>query len=38
MVANANYETAAICKVTSNKPSSACGNATIQHIEQILPK
>ena len=38
IVANANYKTAGICKVTGNQPSSACGNATIQHIEQLLPK
>jgi hypothetical protein len=38
IVASANYVTAAICKVTNNQPSSACGNATIRHIEQILPK
>lgn len=38
IVASANYETAAICKVTGNQPSSACGTATIKHIQQLLPK
>lgn len=38
MVAAANYFTAAICKVTGNQPSSACGTATIRSVEQLLPR
>ncbi len=35
--ANANYETAAICKLTNNQPATAC-TATIQKLEDTLAK
>jgi hypothetical protein len=38
LIGNANYITAAVCKTTHDKPASACETATIQHIEQQLPK
>ncbi len=38
ILGNANYLTAAICKVTNNQPSNVCTSSTIQSIEQQLPK
>lgn len=38
IVGNANYLTAAICKVTNNEPASVCNAPVIQQIEQALPK
>jgi len=35
--ANANYETAAVCELTSNQPATAC-TATIQKLESTLAK
>lgn len=37
IIGNANYLTAAICKVTNNAPASACSSQTIQQIEGTLP-
>ena len=36
-LANANYETAAICVLTKNQPATAC-TATIQKLESTLAK
>jgi Domain of unknown function (DUF929) len=36
-LANANYETAAICQLTNNQPATAC-TATIQKLENTLAK
>jgi hypothetical protein len=36
-IANANYETAAICQLTNNQPATAC-TATIQKLESTLAK
>jgi uncharacterized protein DUF929 len=36
VVGSANYLTAAICTVTHNQPSSACGTSTIRQIQQQL--
>jgi hypothetical protein len=37
VIGNANYQTAAICKLTHDQPASACKPATIQQIEHQLP-
>lgn len=37
LIGNANYLTAAICRVTHNRPASACATATIQRMEQQFP-
>jgi hypothetical protein len=37
VIGNANYDTAALCKLTKNQPRSACGSSTILNIEQQLP-
>jgi hypothetical protein len=37
-VGNANYITAAICKLTNNQPGSSCSSAALQQIEGQLPK
>jgi hypothetical protein len=37
MIGNANYLTAAICKVTNNTPGTQCASQTIQQIEGKLP-
>jgi hypothetical protein len=36
VIGNANYETAALCTLTHNQPTSACGTSTIKAIEQQL--
>jgi thiol-disulfide isomerase/thioredoxin len=38
IVGNANYLTAAICQMTGQQPGAVCSSASIQHIEQQLPK
>ena len=38
IIGNANYLTAAICKLTNNQPSSVCQSTVIQQIEAKLPK
>lgn len=38
IVATANYLTAAICSTTKNAPQNVCSDATIQQIQQTLPK
>jgi Domain of unknown function (DUF929) len=38
ILGGANYLTASICAVTNNQPASVCTSATIQQIEQSLPK
>jgi hypothetical protein len=38
MIGNANYITAAICKITGNNAGSVCNSQTIQQIEGQLPK
>lgn len=38
IVGNANYITAAICKLTNNQPGSSCSSAALQQIEGQLPK
>ncbi|HEY7849873.1 MAG TPA: DUF929 family protein, partial [Ktedonobacterales bacterium] len=37
IVGTANYQTAAICKMTNNQPASVCGASYIQQIEASLP-
>ncbi|HEX8997858.1 MAG TPA: DUF929 family protein [Ktedonobacterales bacterium] len=37
IVGGANYQTAAICKITNNQPSSVCSTAVIQQLEATLP-
>jgi hypothetical protein len=37
IVGNANYLTAALCKLTNNQPANACSAAPIPSIEQKLP-
>ncbi len=37
IIANANYETAAICTLTNNQPATAC-TPTIQKLETTLAK
>jgi len=37
IIANANYETAAICSLTNNQPATAC-TPTIQNLEGTLAK
>ncbi len=38
ILATANYLTAGICTITNNKPESVCSDASIQQIEQSMPK
>lgn len=38
ILGSANYLTAQICAVTQNKPSNVCSSATIQSLQQKLPK
>ncbi len=38
IIGNANYLTAAICKLTNNQPGSVCNTSVIQQLEAQLPK
>ncbi|GAC1392769.1 MAG: hypothetical protein NVS4B11_16240 [Ktedonobacteraceae bacterium] len=38
IMATANYMTASICSITKNQPETVCSDATIQQIEQSMPK
>jgi hypothetical protein len=38
IIGNANYITAAICKINGNKPGNVCNSQTIQQIASQLPK
>ena len=38
ILATANYLTAGICSITNNTPQNVCGDATIQQIQQSMPK
>ncbi len=37
VIGSANYQTAAICKLTNNQPGSVCNTTVIQKIEATLP-
>lgn len=37
IIGSANYQTAAICKITKNKPGSVCDTPVIQQLEANLP-
>ena len=36
VIGDANWTTAGICKLTKNKPASACANSTIRGLEKQL--
>jgi hypothetical protein len=38
IVGGANYQTAAICKLTNDQPGSVCATPEIQKIEASLPQ
>ncbi len=38
ILATANYMTASICSITNNQPANVCSDASIQQIEQSMPK
>lgn len=38
IVGGANYQTAAICKLTNNQPGSVCSSSVIQQLETSLPQ
>lgn len=38
ILATANYMTAGVCAITNNQPTNVCSDATIQKIEQSMPK
>jgi hypothetical protein len=37
IISSANYQTAAICKLTNNKPGNVCNTSIIQQLESKLP-